>query len=163
MGYSPRFLNWSALAMEPGSGFRGLARGAQAPECDYGFVDRKAVALSWLQAGGRTNDTVDIRHCPATPAREVVVVVANPVLVPRRSRAKINLAQQADFGKSAESFIYRLEGDVADTPPSQPGDLVGAGVVPRAHGVQDGQPRGCHTHPRSSEPVCTLHASHHTF
>src|ERR1700760_3639326 len=100
MGLSPRLPRWCRNTR---SGLCGLARGAQAPERDHGFIDRIAVALGRFQAGCRTNDTVDIRHCPATPAREVVVIVANPVLIPRRSRAKVDLAQQADFGKGAES------------------------------------------------------------
>jgi hypothetical protein len=36
-----------------------------APERDYGLIDREAIALGRLQAGCRTNDTVDIRHYPA--------------------------------------------------------------------------------------------------
>jgi hypothetical protein len=127
-----------------------------------GFIDGETRALAWFQAGCRSHDAVDIRHQSATPARDVVVVVAYPGFVPRWSRAKINLAQQASFGEGRKSLVYRLEGDMTDALPDHPGDFVGARMLALAHGVQDGQPRGCYAHPRGTQPVGFVHDHHLT-
>src|SRR5690242_12714119 len=61
----------------------GGAGGAQAPVGDLGLVDPVAGDVGGGQAGGVADRAVDVDDRAAGPADEVVVVVADPSLVPR--------------------------------------------------------------------------------
>ena len=67
-----------------GSGGIGKTVGAQAPVDDLGLVDEEAMLVVELEAGPLPHRTVDVDGPVAPAAYEVVVVVADPVLEPRR-------------------------------------------------------------------------------
>src|SRR6266545_7970187 len=58
--------------------------GTSAPVHDLGFVDLVAQVVGRRQAGGRADGAVDVDHPVAGSADEMVVIVANPVLVAGR-------------------------------------------------------------------------------
>src|SRR3954447_19531086 len=64
-------------------GAAGRAGGAHAPEDDLGLVDDVAVVVGGGQARDVPDRAVDVGDLAARAADEVVVVVADPCLVPR--------------------------------------------------------------------------------
>jgi hypothetical protein len=88
----------------------GLAALTQTPEGDFGLVDYITKVRGGLQARRVTHDAVDVRDRSAASAHDVVMVIAYPVFVPGRPGAKVDLAEQANFGERPERFVDRLEG-----------------------------------------------------
>ncbi len=83
---------------------------------------------------------------PQVAADEVVVVVAHPVLVPRRRSGGLDASQEPGVGERAEGVVHGLARDGADLGADDPVDVVGGAVGPLGHGSQDGEPLGRDLH-----------------
>ena len=73
-----------------------------------------------------------------------MVVVADPILVPRGRPGRLNPAGQAPFDQRSQRVVHRLPGDRSDALPHVVRQLVRRGVRVGRHGPQDGQPLGSH-------------------
>ena len=125
--------------MSDGGAVRAEAVGAAAPVDDLGFVDLVAGVVGGGEARRVADGAVDVDHATARAADEVVVVVADPVLVPRRRPGRLDAPQQPGVGERAEGVVHRLARDGADLGADDPVDVVGGAVRPFGHGPQDGQ------------------------
>src|SRR3954454_841704 len=80
--------DWLVIASSPCSVRRGRCAGgtvaAPAPVDDLCFIDLVARAVDRGQAGGVAHGAVDVHHPPTDPAHELMVVVADSVLVAGR-------------------------------------------------------------------------------
>src|ERR1700712_3983448 len=101
-----------------------LALGAEPPEDDLGLVDDEAVVVRRGQAWRGPGDTVDVRDRPTGPAHDVVVVVPDPRLVPRRRAGGLDATQQARRGERAQDVVDRLVGHRAEIGPDETDDRV---------------------------------------
>ena len=94
-------------------GPRRHALGATAPVDDFGFVDLIAGVLGGGEARGLADGTVDVDHAAAGAADEVVVVVADAVLIAGRRAGRLDAPQDALVGQRREGLVYGLPGDGA--------------------------------------------------
>jgi hypothetical protein len=97
-------------------GWRGLVETlrAAAPVDDLGFVDDEARVVGGRQARGGADGAVDIDHAAAGAADQMVVVVADPILVPCRRTGGLDPSDQPVLGQDAQRVVHRLPGDDAD-------------------------------------------------
>ena len=103
----------------------GLAVGADAPEGHFALVDRKSVALGPLHARGLTDHAVHVGHRAADPADDVVVVVADSILVASDRAARLDAAHEIPLDEHAEGVVHRLTGDRAELRPDDVGEFLG--------------------------------------
>src|SRR4051812_31038964 len=89
----------------------GLAGRAEAPERDLGLVEFEAVTLARRQARALADRTVDVGDLAASPADDVVVVVADPSFETGRAPCRFDPAGQAGAGERAQNVVDRLGGD----------------------------------------------------
>lgn len=87
-----------------------LAGGAEPPINDFGLVDRVAVIGGGVEAGRLSDGAVDIDDLLAPPADEVVMVVAHPRFVERRSTGGFNAADDPDGHQGIEIVVDGLAG-----------------------------------------------------
>ena len=116
--------------------------GAAAPVDDLGLVDLVARVVGGRQARGVADRAVDVDHPAAGSADEVVVVVADPVLVAGRRPGRLDAPEEALVGEDAEGVVHRLARDRTDLGPHDAVDVVGGAVRPVGHRPQDGQALG---------------------
>src|SRR5712692_10552384 len=105
-----------------------------------------------LKARGVTDDAIDVADGTAAAAHDVVVVVADPALLPRRAAGLLYPADQAGRGQRVQRLVHRLGGDMPDPVPDAACDLVRAGVAPGRDGLQDRQPGRGHPEPGTAKP-----------
>ena len=122
------------------------ALGAAAPVDDLGLVDLVARVVGGGEARRLADRAVDVDHPAARAADEVVVVVADAVLVARRRPRRLDAPQQSLVGERAEHVVHRLARDGADLGADDPVDLVGGAVRALGHRPQHGQPLRGHLH-----------------
>jgi hypothetical protein len=77
--------------------FRGLAIGTGAPVDDLRLIDLKTGVIGCAQAGCRTDGAIDILGFSAGAADQVVVVVADAILIKRGRTRGLNAADQTLF------------------------------------------------------------------
>ena len=65
---------------------------------------------------GRAGRTVDVDDAPAVAADQVVVVVADPCLVPRRRSGRFEPSDQTGRDQGTEHVVHSLRGDLAEVP-----------------------------------------------
>ncbi len=116
-----------------GFGGRGLARlrhavGTPPPVDDLGFVDLEALIVHGHQARGRPDGAFDVGEPAADPADQMVVVVAEPLLVARRRTERLNPPDQTRADQEAQSVVDGLQRDRTDLGPDRLRDLVGGDV-----------------------------------
>src|SRR5689334_25274515 len=112
----------------PGTGSSG-AGGAQAPVDDLGLVDREAVVVGRGQAGRLADRAVDVSDDAARPSHDVVMIVPDTSLEPRRGAGRLDAAHEGRRGDRVEGVIHGLEGDMADAVAHAGGDRLYAGVA----------------------------------
>jgi hypothetical protein len=117
----------------------GEALGAAAPVDHLSFIDLVSRVVGGRQARRGTDRAVDVDHAAARTADQVVVVVADPVLMARRRPGRLDAPDQALFDQDAEDVVHRLAGDDADLSPYDPGDGVRRDVRSTRHRRQNGQ------------------------
>ena len=122
--------------MRTSLGRGGDAVGTSPPVDDLGLVDLVARVVGGGQAGGVTDRAVDVDGLPARPADEVVVVVADAVLVPGRRAGGLDAPEQPLLGERPEHVVHRLARDGAERGPHDLLDLVGGAVRRGVHRPQ---------------------------
>ncbi len=112
---------------------RGFALRAVSPVDHLGFVDREAVIILCGEARRDSDGAVDIDRCSAATTDEMVVVVADPVLVAGRRPCRLNPSDQVLAHENGECVVYGLARDRPDARPDVVYDLVRSGVGAIAH------------------------------
>ena len=125
----------------------GRTLGAAAPIDDLGLVDLEASVISRGQARHVANCAIHVDHPPAGTTDQVVVVVADAILVARRRPRRLDPAEQPTFRERGEHVIDRLAGDRPELRPHDGTDLIGGAVRVLRHGAQHGDALGRHGHP----------------
>ena len=92
----------------------GLTVGTSAPVDNLGLVDLEAVVFLNVKARRISNGTVDVEDQTTASADEMMVVVANTVLITSRRASGLNPTDETLVGEGAERVIDRLSGDRAD-------------------------------------------------
>jgi len=133
---STAFLWWNGR----GRRWRGLAVRTASPVGDFGFVDLVALVVGGRQAWRGAGRAVDIDDATADPADQVVVVVADAILVAGRGTGGLDATDQAFGDEHAQRVIDRLQRDGADFRSNHVRDAVGGDVRRGRHGAQDGEP-----------------------
>src|SRR5690349_8488705 len=87
------------------------ALGAAAPEDDLGFVDLEARVVRRGQARRIAHRAVDVDHPAAASADEVVMIVADPVVVAGRGTGRLDPSEETLVGQRRESVVHRLARD----------------------------------------------------
>jgi len=91
-----------------------LTGGAQTPENDLGFINKKAVVGRRFKARGCPNRTVDVHRRVAAPADKVVVVVADSSFIQRRATCRLDSADNPGRDEGIEVIVPRLTGERTD-------------------------------------------------
>jgi len=86
------------------------------------------------------------------------VVIGDPCFVPRRTSRRLDTTHKAGPGKHAKRLVNPLQSEVPNSGSRDPGDLVGAGMIPRPDSIEDRQSRGSNSQSRSTQPVRISHA-----
>ena len=88
----------------------GLCRagGAGAPVDDFGFVEGESVVVGGVQAGHLAHSAVDVDETFARPADEVVVVVADAVLVAGGGPRGLDAPDDPLVDQDAERVVLRV-------------------------------------------------------
>jgi hypothetical protein len=93
---------------------------------------------------------VDVDDGRALPADQVVVVVADPALVPGGAARWLDTADESRRGERVKGVVYGLYGNVADPVPDPGGEGVDPEVVTGADGLQKRDAGG--RHPQAGPP-----------
>ena len=104
-----------------------------------GLVDLVARVGGGRQARRDADRAVHVDHAAAAAANQVVMVVADPVLVARRRPGGLNAADQTPVGQDGEGIVHGLARDGADLGPCLVGHLVSGAVRSSGDRPQSGQ------------------------
>ena len=96
------------------------ALGAAAPVDDLGLVDLVARVVGGGEARRVADRAVDVDHPAAGAADQVVVVVADAVLVAGRRAGRLDAPEEALVGEDAEGVVHGLAGDGAELDAARP-------------------------------------------
>jgi len=118
--------------------------GAQAPVDDLGLINREAVVVGRGQAGCLADRAGDVSDDTARPAHDVVVVVANASLEPRRAAGRLEAADESRPGERVEGVIHGLQGNMAYAIAHPGGDCLYAKVVTVPDGLEQREAGGRH-------------------
>jgi hypothetical protein len=118
----------------------GLATGAQAPVDDLCLVHDETVVVGRDQARGVADCAVDVLDGSAGPAHEVVMVVADPCLVPGEAATGLDAAKDAQVGQQVQGVVHGLVGDLTGRGPHLGDDVLRLGVRVAGDGVQHREP-----------------------
>ena len=101
------------------------------PVDHLGLVDAEAMVVVRVQARGRADGAIDVLGLAAAATDEVVVVVADAVLVAGGRVGWLDAADDALVGEDVQDVVDRLAGDCPDFPADGFGEVVGrrVGVV----------------------------------
>ena len=120
-----------------------IATGGAVPPIDhFGLVDREASGVGGLEARGMSDGAVDVDHAAAGAADEVVVVVADPVLIAGGRAGGLDPSQEARLDEGPEAVEDRLMRDRPEGGPDAGLDLFGGGVRARGDRFEDRHPLG---------------------
>jgi hypothetical protein len=86
---------------------------------------------------------VHVDHRAAAPADEMVVVVADPVLVASGGAGGLDAAGQACLLEDAEHVVHGLRGNGAEPQPRGPGGVLDVGVGERSRPRHPMRKPGC--------------------
>lgn len=121
------------------SGGRWPAIRANAPIDDFGLVHVESPVVDGRQAWGVANGTVDIDETVTAPANEMMMVVANSILVPRGRACGLNPTDDVVIGQDGQRIIDRLPGDRPDLVADLLGHLIRTDVRMGRHGAKNGE------------------------
>jgi hypothetical protein len=130
-----------------------LALRTAAPVDDFGLVDLVALVVDGGETGGRAGRAVDVDHAAATPANQVVVVVADPILEACRRPGRLDAPNQTFGHEHTERVVHRLQRDRADLGADGLGHGVGRDVRLPPHCTQHRQPLGGYLDPALTKPL----------
>src|SRR6185312_5801563 len=89
--------------------------------------------------------TVDVGDDPAGTAYQMMMVVADPGLVPCDHTRRLDAPDQAHRGERVEHVVHGLTGDVGEGCPNRREDGLGVGVREGVYGFEDCEPGPGHT------------------
>jgi hypothetical protein len=136
-----------------------LAFVAEAPEGDLGRMNFEPRGVRGGQARRRPNDAIDVFDATAALAHQVVVVVIDTPLVPRRGPGRLDAAHQARGVERIEHTVNRLHGSAGKRGSNRIEDLVGVGVTPGLQREKDSETLCGHSKTRAVQE-CTEVVGH---
>src|SRR5690606_16672852 len=95
---------------------------------DLRLVDLESGVLGGGEAWGLADGAVDVEQSATPPADQVVVVVADAILVARRRAGRLDAAQQTLLGKDGDGVVHGPARDRADLAADDLDHLVGGDV-----------------------------------
>ncbi len=90
------------------------AVGAEPPEHDFGFLDDESMRLRRLEAWRSTDDAIDVDHCCAHAADQVMVIVTGSAFVQRRRTCGFDPPEKSGTDAGTKNVVHRLRGHRAD-------------------------------------------------
>ena len=109
------------------------------PVDDLGLVDRVTAVVGRRKAGSGADRAVDIDQTAADSTDQMVMVVADPILVPGRRSGRLNAPDQPLGDEDAKGVIDRLKRDGPDLGPDDLGHAVGCDVGLAGYRPQNSQ------------------------
>src|SRR5262249_49021960 len=128
-----------------GAGWRSglsLAVRTAPPVRDFGLVDLVAHVVDGRETRSGADCAVDVDDAPADSADQMMMVVADAILEPRRRSGGLNAPDESFGDQDAECVVHRLKRDCPDFRPRDLSHSVGGGVRLRGDRPEDGQPLG---------------------
>ena len=113
---------------------------AAAPVDDLGFVDLEAVIVVCSEARRRSHSTVDVKHRRTAATDQVMVIVADAVLVPCRRSGGLDAANQVLVDQQTERVVDGLTRDRADNSTDILGQVISRRMRTKGQGTHDRQP-----------------------
>jgi len=123
-----------------------LTRRTVPPVNDLSFIDSETVVIVGGQAGGVSDRAIDIDRGATASADQMMMIVADPPLIPGRGSSGLNSAHELFFNQHTERVVHRLPGNRTDDTAHVISHLIRGRVGPRSHRVHDGKPLSCHPH-----------------
>ena len=102
----------------------------------------EAVIVVGGETRGLTDSAVDVDHDAAGATDEVMVIVADSILVARRRSRGLDSAGQPPADQRSQGVVHRLPGNRSDAPSHVVGELVRGGMRVGRHRPQHGEPLG---------------------
>src|SRR5438270_10364026 len=93
------------------------------PVNDLGLIDRVTRGVSWLKARRVAGGAIDVDHPVAVAADEMVVIVADPGLIPGRRPGQFDPPDDPLPRQHRQGIVDRLQGDRTYLLPYLRGDL----------------------------------------
>src|ERR1700731_491051 len=137
-------------AVRTGRG-RSNSFGTATPIDDLGFVALVAAVVGGCQAGGVAHGTVGIDHPAAGSADEMVMVVADAVLIAGRRPGGLYASDDPLVGEGSEGVVHGLERDRTDLGPHGRVDVGGGAVRSLGHSAHNSQTLGGDLHTGPAE------------
>jgi hypothetical protein len=121
---------------------RGEALRTDAPVNHLRFIDLVTRGGGGVQARSVANGAVDVGSSSARAADQVVVIVADTILVESRRPSRPNAPDDALLGQHPEGVVYRLSRDGADLGANIFGHVIRRTVGPTRDRTQHGDALG---------------------
>ena len=119
---------------------------AASPVDDFGFVNFESVIVVRGEAGDLTDGAVDVEHGATGATDEMVVVVADTVLVASCRTSWLDPPDEVLVDEDAERVVDRLARDCPELRSDLVAEFVGGGVWAVGDDSQDCQPLSGHLH-----------------
>ena len=103
------------------------------------------------EARRSANGAVDVERVATTTTDEVMMIIADPILIPRGRSARLNSTDEILVGQHAEAVVHGLARDGTDNGTDVVRELIGSGMGASRDGLHDGQALGGHVHPRLAQ------------
>jgi hypothetical protein len=116
------------------------AIGTAAPIGDLGLVDLVALVVGRGETRGLASRALDVHDATADAADQVMVVVANAILVASRRTCRLDASENLLRDQHVEGVVDRLQRDRADLRSDRVCYCVGRDVRMHGNNAQDGQP-----------------------
>lgn len=116
--------------------------GADSPKNDLCLVDLVTGVVGCVQAWGFAHRTIDIDCLSANPTNDMVMVVADTVLIQRRGAGWLNPSDQPLLGENSQRVVNGLFGNGANLGKHRFHNLIRPAVRIFGDRTQDGQPLG---------------------
>jgi hypothetical protein len=102
------------------------------------------VIIGGSQAGRLADRAVNVSDDSARPAHNMMMVIADASLEPRRAAWRFDAADQARLGQRMQSLIYGLQGDVANPVTHPGGECLNPEVITVPDRFEQCDPGSCH-------------------
>jgi hypothetical protein len=106
----------------------GSACRAATPINDFSFIDLEIVVVVCSKTGNFTNGAVDVEHDSALSTDQVMVIVANSILIARSGSWRLYSPQQLFVHEYTECVVDRLSGNGTNVSPNVFAQLISCDV-----------------------------------